>query len=103
MHRAVTALLGPTNTGKVDEREAPDAEPEPGGPREHQPGLQEVAGTLEEAVDRLLHRARLGDRNGPVTESVAQVLLARPIQAFAWRFAAGSRDDFDRLLSCGVE
>jgi hypothetical protein len=38
-----------------------------------------------------------------VTESVAQVQLARPIQAFAWGFAAGSRDDIDRLLSCGVE
>jgi len=34
---------------------------------------------------------------------VRRAYAQRPIQAFAWRFAAGSRDDFDRLLSCGVE
>ena len=55
------------------------------------------------AVISEIHRARLTGHYGQVTEGVAQVLLGSPRQALAWRFAAGQRDDFDRLLSCGVE
>ena len=50
-----------------------------------------------------VHTARLSDRKGQVSESVAQVQLGHPLQVLAWRFAAGSRDDYDRLESCGVE
>ena len=70
--------------------------PRPGG------GFDPVGEPVRAFVHEV-HRAKLGDRSGQVTESVAQVLLGRPVQALAWRFAAGSRDDFDRLLSCGVE
>jgi len=70
--------------------------PRPGG------GFEPVGEPVRAFVHEV-HRATLADRRGQVTESVAQVVLGRPVQALAWRFAAGSRDDFDRLLSCGVE
>jgi hypothetical protein len=70
--------------------------PLPGG------GFAPVGDPVQAVVSEI-HRARLTGHYGQVTESVAQVLLGSPQQALAWRFAAGQRDDFDRLLSCGVE
>jgi len=70
--------------------------PRPGG------GFDPVGPPVRALVHEL-HTARLSDRNGQVSESVAQVQLGHPLQVLAWRFAAGSRDDYDRLESCGVE
>ena len=70
--------------------------PRPGG------GFDPVGDPVRAFVHEI-HTARLGDRSGQVSESVAQVLLGHPLQALAWRFAAGSRDDYDRLESCGLE
>ncbi len=70
--------------------------PRPGG------GFDPVGDPVRAFVHEV-HTARLGDRSGQVSESAAQVLLGHPLQALAWRFAAGSRDDYDRLESCGSE
>ena len=69
--------------------------PRPGG------GYDPVGDPVRAFVHEV-HTARLGDRVGQVSESAAQMLLGNPLQALAWRFAAGSRDDYDRLESCGV-
>ena len=70
--------------------------PRPGG------GFDPVGEPVRAFVHEV-HTARLSDRTGQVSEAVAQVQLGHPLQALAWRFAAGSRDDYDRLESCGVE
>jgi hypothetical protein len=61
------------------------------------------AGPPVTALVHEVHSGKLGERSGQVTESVAQVQLGRPLQALAWQFAAGARDDFDRILTCGTE
>jgi hypothetical protein len=70
--------------------------PRPGG------GFDPVGEPVRAFVQEV-HTARLSDRKGQVSESVAQVQLGHPLQVLAWRFAAGSRDGYDRLERCGVE
>ncbi len=70
--------------------------PLPGG------GFVPVGDPVRSLVQEI-HGAKLTDHYGQVTENVAQVLLGNPVQVLAWRFTAGQRDDFDRLLSCGVQ
>jgi hypothetical protein len=70
--------------------------PLPGG------GFERVGDPVPAVVSEA-HRAMLTDHYGEVTWNGAQVLLGDPVQALAWRFAAGQRDRFNRLVSCGVQ
>lgn len=55
------------------------------------------------AVISEAHRAMLTDQYDELTWSASQVQLGDPVQALAWRLAAGQRDFSSRRESCGIQ